>query len=332
MIREDDILLCLSQDNWFVPSKSVHKKQLFNEDGTPMLDEYGNEIIVPVSFYKSLRNGTQLVIRFSNHGTDLETWVRHNPNPTQSLQNVSIVFTHATTNPKITTIPHNYIDENGNKVNGYRYFVVEEFAYNYRNLNIKDLQKIINSIKKIESYDENSRPAFQDPLENRSDKRAGISVLTPQDEYRRNISPNNNYVHPRQRILADHPNNKIDANGNIISENTIDVTASDIKKMVMECVIRIQEALSIRKLGKFIAYNGNKKFYSPIGLEEKSGPVQNIRNYKSKKELIRLWRRSDDSKYFYAKTLDGKTWIPLTYSDVGQEIHDDFLNIWNNAK
>lgn len=327
MIREDDVLLCLSQDNWFIPSRSVHKKQLFNEDGTPMLDENGDEIIVPVSFYKSLRNGTQLVIRFSNHGTDLETWVKHNPNPTQSLQNVSIVFTHATASPKITTTPHTYVDENGNKVNGYRYFVVEEFAYNYKNLNKKDLQKIINSIKKIESYDENSRPVFQDPLEGKVDKRAGTSVLTPQDEYGRDINPSNNNVHPRQRIVADHPNNKIDANGNIISENLFNVTAADIKRMVMECVIRIYEVLSTRKLGKYIVYNGNMKYYNPIGLEDRGGPVQNVRNYRTKKELIRLWRRKDNSKYFYAKTLDGKTWIPLTYSDVGREIQDDFLNI-----
>lgn len=327
MIREDDILFCLSQDNWFIPSKSVHKKQLFNEDGTPMVDDKGDEIIVPVSYYKSLRNGTQLVIRFSNHGTDLETWVKHNPNPTQSLQNVSVVFTHSIAKPKLTTNPHTYIDETGNKVNGYRYFVVEEFAYNFKNLNKKDLQKIINSIKNIENYDANSRPVFHDPLENKPDKHAGISVLTPQDEYGRDINPYNNNIHPRQRIVANNPNNKVDANGNIISENLINVTPSLIKRMITECVARIQKALSIRKVGKFLAYDGDKKFYSPLGLEDKGGPVQNIRNYRRKNELIRLWKRSDNSKYFYAKTLDGKNWIPLTCSDAGHEIQDDLLNI-----
>lgn len=198
MVREDDILLLLYNDPWFRPNKSTTQKPLTDKNGRPLLDKDGNQLTVPVSYYRSFKNGTQIVVRISNHGTDLSTWVKHNPDPTKSLQNASIVFANGATTPKLKTKPYAYKDKNGKTVCGYRYFVVEEFAYAIENYNIDGIKKIINAIKKLERYDKNSQPVFKDPFEADPQRRAGVKILTPQDEYHRDIKQDINDVNPRQ--------------------------------------------------------------------------------------------------------------------------------------
>lgn len=103
MIREDEILYLLYKDPWFRPNQSDNKKALIDRNGNRICDENGYPIDAPMSYYKVLKNGTQLAIRVSNHGTNLKTWVEHRPDPTESLQNVSVVFSGKLTTPELKT-------------------------------------------------------------------------------------------------------------------------------------------------------------------------------------------------------------------------------------
>lgn len=331
MVREDEILYILSQDSWFIPSRKANKKQLKNADGTPMIDENGKEIEVAESYYKTLHNGTQLLIRVSNHGTDLDTWVRHNPDPTLSLQNASIVFSNGISSPKLKTYPHKYIDENGNEVEGYRYFVVEEFEYNISNFDLKSVRKIINSIKNIEHFDAESEPMFQDPFENNPRKRAGVRVLTPQDSDGKDLPSATNPIHSRQEKVAINPYSKVDSKGEIIKENISKIRISDIRYIISECVSRLYEIQRKKRVGKYTAIDGDWWDGIPKGLESKDCGLQDVRMYDYKDETIALWRRCDNLKYFYAKIVPDKgketKWQAMKLSEVPIVIRNDFSTI-----
>ena len=324
MIREDEILLMLYNDSWFRPNKSVYKKPLTDKQGNPILDKNGKQLEVPQSYYKTLKNGTTVIIRISNHGTDLDTWVKHNPDPTQSLQNASIVFSNELKDPELTTYPYTYKDANNKYVTGYRYFVVEEFSYNIKNYDLKGIQRVIQSIKDLEIYDDNSQPVFADPYENNSKKRAGIRVLTPQDEYHRDIPSTNNPVHPRQTQVAQ--DNKIQKES-CNKRSKAWVTENEIIQMIKESVEQIIDNLWKRRVGKFWVISGDSVEQKPIGLESRPCYVQQAKIYYNKRRVIALWRRCDNFKYFYAELKNIKDedegWKPLTISEVPIEIRND---------
>jgi|GEM_PF-3419991 len=227
MVTEDEVLQILNAEPMLSPSESHYKKKIFDRNGKPVLDSNGQQLELATSYYCSFTNGTQLIIRASNHGTDLDTWVRHNPDPTISLQNVSIVFSDKTAEPEYRTEPHEYLDDNGKRVKGYRYFVVEEFSYNIKNFMPKDVRKIISSLKRLSEFDEASEPVFTDPFANKPDKRAATSVLKPQDVDRNPIPKTTNTVSDRQSKLEER------------KHRPIKLTESTLRKVIRETLINV---------------------------------------------------------------------------------------------
>lgn len=322
MVTEDEILLFLSNNDWFTPSRSDEKKHLKNRDGSPMKDTDGNDIIVATSYYRSLANGTQVVIRTSNHGTDLDTWVRHNPDPTLSLQNASIVFSNNITEPKLKTYPHTYTNDNGEEVKGYRYFVVEEFSYNISNYDINGVKRIINSMKNLEEFDKESEAVFQDPFENNSKKRAGVAVLEPQDSDGHDIPPTNNPIHPRQTQVVNKRKSQNESKLIQLSETTL-------KRIISESINNILGRE--RRIGKYTVIEGQWWDGLPHGLEGKGCNLQDVRMYDSNDETFALWRRCDNLKFFYAKIVPDRgketKWQAIPLSEVPTIIRNDFDTI-----
>mgnify|MGYP003295719824 CR=1 FL=1 len=126
MITRDQILLYLHRDNWFEPSGSDKKAEI--------QDENGNTISVPLSYYHHYDDLGDLVIRVSDHGTYLQTWVEHEPNVAMNIQNLSVVFSNGPVEYKKETKPKYVRDENGNTIVKYVYFVVEQYVYRLDNL------------------------------------------------------------------------------------------------------------------------------------------------------------------------------------------------------
>lgn len=229
MVTEDEILQILSQEPLLSPSESPHKKPIVDRDGSPVLDSNGKQLELPTSYYCSFTNGTQLIIRASNHGTDLDTWVRHNPDPTISLQNVSIVFSNKKSEPELKTEPHEYIDENGNTVKGYRYFVVEEFSYDISNFMKKDVKRIISQLKRLSEFDANSEPVFKDPFKEKPKKRATPEILKPQDKDGKPIPKTTNKVSDRQSKLEESRE----------MNTKVKLSESQLRKIIRESLIRV---------------------------------------------------------------------------------------------
>ena len=225
MVTEDEVLQILNAEPMLSPSASPNKKPIFDRNGNPVLDSNGNQLELPTSYYCSFANGTQLIIRASNHGTDLDTWVRHNPDPTLSLQNVSIVFSNSKAQPQYKTEPHTYIDENGNTVTGYRYFVAEEFSYDISNFMRKDIKRVISQLRKLSEFDESSEPVFKDPFENKPQKRARPDILKPQDKDGNPIPQTNNTVSDRQSKLEEGKRTRLK------------LSESQLRKIVRESLI-----------------------------------------------------------------------------------------------
>lgn len=206
MIQEGQILLYLCNDNWFRPSKSLTKKKIH--------DSNGNIIEVAQSYYHNFADGSQILIRVSEHGTSLQTWVKRRFSPTMSLQNLSVVFSDKPITSNVETETVEDYDATGNIIKKYVYFVVEQYAYNTQTLSMNDLKKIITKIKHL-----GKNTVFRDPLRKKVSKFATRKVLTPKDMHGNKISPSTNQVNLRQTIVANNPENEIDANGNIIKDS-----------------------------------------------------------------------------------------------------------------
>lgn len=232
MVREDDILLILHNNPWFTPSKSEDKRVLTDAQGNPIIDEDGNQIESPLSYYHICSNGNQITIRVSNHGTALNTWVKHPPDPSLQLQNVSVVFSDGAVSSERKTEEQYTLDSTGKRVKTYKYFVVEQFVYRIQNQSPKSIEKVIKSLEKLDPIggtDDTTPSEFKDPLRKNKSKKATVQILTPLDSDGKEIDPSTNPVNPRQtRIVNDGPN-----------ESTIRLTKQDIRQLVLESVRRI---------------------------------------------------------------------------------------------
>lgn len=201
MITTDYILRYLNNDCWFRPNKSKEKFRI--------KDERGNNLDVAKSYYHTFNNG-MIIIRVSEHGTYIKTWVKSNYDPSASLQNLSIVFSNGPITYK-TEIEPEFAIVNGVTKLEYKFFVIEQYEYRLDNLNEKDFKKVISQLKTLDH-----NVIFQDPLKKKPSKKANRRILTPTDKDGNKIPPSN--VHPRQKIVADNPDKNVDANGNLIDE------------------------------------------------------------------------------------------------------------------
>ena len=98
-------MLILYDDPWFSPSGSVKKKTI--------IDEKGKTIEVHESYYRKIRGGEQILIRVSNHGTSLNTWVKRKADPSKSLQNLTVVFSNEPISSKSVIEPIEIEDTDG---------------------------------------------------------------------------------------------------------------------------------------------------------------------------------------------------------------------------
>ncbi|MBR4388484.1 MAG: hypothetical protein IKT00_04815 [Prevotella sp.] len=219
MITENDVLLILHNDSWFEPSKSDKKKIIVDSDG--------NQISVAESYYHSHSNGSQIIIRVSNHGTSLNTWVKRRNDPSKSLQNLSVVFSNDPISSNVITEPFRTLDGNGNIVEREVYFVVEQYVYRMDKLSKKDFKKFISKLKSL-----NDNTVFQDPLKKKASKKAARKVLVPQTSDGNEVPPTNNAIHPRQSIVVKNKEHEIDADGNVIKDNK----ASLINNIIAETI------------------------------------------------------------------------------------------------
>ena len=224
MISENDVLLILHNDDWFTPSKSEKKKTVTDKDG--------NVLEVAESYYHNLDGGGQIIIRVSNHGTSLRTWVKRRKNPSESLQNLSVVFSNEPVTSEVITEPFEQENESGEVVLRNLYFVVEQYVYRMDKLSISDFTKFINRVK---SLDENK--VFTDPFKKKPQKRALRKVLTPQTEDGEDVPPSNNAVHPRQTIVAQNREQEVDAEGNLIKETRM-LIEQIVRQIIYEHLMR----------------------------------------------------------------------------------------------
>lgn len=222
MLTVDKILLILSTDDWFIPSKS--------EDKITIKNDKGELLEVPKSYYHTFTDGEQIVIRVSQHGTSLNTWVKRRVDPSQSLQNLSVIFSDEPVTSTIKTEPRDFIDKYGHTVKKNIYFVVEQYVYRISQIEKSDFVKIIKRIKAISNNN-----VFTDPLKNKPSKLAKRTVLQPQDIDGNNIPNSNNKVHSRQTIVAANKEKEVDVNGNILSET---INIKELIKIIEESIKR----------------------------------------------------------------------------------------------
>lgn len=207
MITQDQILYYLNQDTWFTPN---------NSERIEITAPNGDKIQVSKSYYHNYGDdpisSVEIKVRVSNHGTYLDTWVRHRDNPEQSLQNLSVVFSNEPLTFKRKTRPVRIFNYTTNKVElKYLYFVVEQYQYRLDNLGMNDFNNVIREIKQL-----NLNHVFTDPLKKKPNKRAKRDVLIPTDLEGNDVPSSANTVHPRQTVVATHTENEVDAQGNVI--------------------------------------------------------------------------------------------------------------------
>lgn len=212
MISRQQILEYLNNDDWFTPSKSYHKATI--------KDKSGKDMEVAESYYHSFTNGSQILVRVSEHGTSLNTWVLRRCEPHKSLQNLSVVFSDKPITSNLI------INKDGNPP----YFALEQYHYNVLHMSFKDFTKVIKTIKRLDAS-----TVFIDPFRNKPSKKANRTVLTPNDRNGKKIPSNTNKVHPRQTTVIANPYKEVDANRNVLEKN-LRVTANDLAKIIRECV------------------------------------------------------------------------------------------------
>ncbi len=132
----------------------------------------------------------------------------------------------------------------------------------------------------------------------------------------------------------------------MIANRIIQITESDIKKMVMECVCRIISEATInghtypikKQMGKWMCIDGIYwERYLPDCPEK--GLCYDVRMYdninvpKGKWETYALWRRIDNGRYFYTTIIQRQEgnnqtlWKTVPLSKVPQEILTDFRTL-----
>lgn len=265
MLTKEQILIYLNNDSWFTPSRSNEKYKIQIGDNTT--------IEVAKSYYHIFDEIGQIVIRVSEHGTYLNTWVKHKDDPTISLQNLSVVFTNTPVEYSTKIEPREIEKEDGSITTEYIYFVVEQYVYRLDNLNEKDFKTVIKQIKTLS----NSK-VFRDPLKKKPSKVASRTVLTPTDLNNKPIPPTKNSIHSRQTIVANNKDKEIDAKGNIIPESKrykttkIRLTESQFKRVISNCIRQIlsEEYKVVERNTKF-NYGNGKKGFALMTLKEKGG-------------------------------------------------------------
>ena len=80
---------------------------------------------------------------------------------------------------------------------------------------------------------------FTDPLKKKASKKANRKPLTPNDLEDNPIPPTNNPVHPRQTVVADNPNNEVDAKGKVLPESKIRINESQLRSIIRDTIKRI---------------------------------------------------------------------------------------------
>lgn len=215
MVTKEDILRCLNNDDWFIPNTSDRKAIIKDVDGKDME--------VPESYYHQFKDNGQILIRVSDHGTHMETWIGRKADPSKSLQNLSVVFSKEPVTFQCKTKPHITKDEKGKLVTRYTYFAIEQYEYNINKLSFKDFLKVIKVIKSLESYG-----VFNDPLKKKPSKKANRRVMTPLDKNGAPISSGTTNIHDRQKVVIKNPNREVDANGN--------VTEARLQELIQKCI------------------------------------------------------------------------------------------------
>lgn len=234
MITQDEILLHLYRDAWFEPSESYEL--------TEIQDESGNTISVPKSYYHHYENLGDIVVRVSEHGTFLKTWIEHEPDVNLNLQNLSVVFSNGPVETNLKTLPQKAVDSEGKVITRYTYFVVEQYVYRLDNLSYNDFLKVINQVKRL-----SADKVFSDPLMKKPDKKANRTVLEPDDEDGKPIPQNTNPIHPRQKAVASNKDFEVDEKGNIIKELK---SNKYMKKTINEAQLRDIVKESVRRILK----------------------------------------------------------------------------------
>ena len=234
MLTQEQILNYLYNDDWFRQSNSKNKIRIKNEKG--------EQIEVPKSYYHIIRGSAKIVIRVSEHGTYLNTWIKSTNKPDKSLQNLSIVFSNKPISYKRETEPNYKIDKDGNEVEYYTYFVVEQYQYRLDTLSYKDFIKVINQLKRLEDDG-----VFSDPLRNKPSKKAYRNIVTPTDKFDKDIPSTNNPIHTCQTIVDKHRDKEIDKNGNIIESKVKQLVMEELSKPEVVALINDKLSSYIRK-------------------------------------------------------------------------------------
>ena len=220
MITKDQILEYLISDKWFRPSGSRNKISIKTKEG--------ETVEVPRSYYHTISKGAKIIIRVSEHGTHLGTWVERADDPTKTLQNLSIVFSNDPVSRKRETRPVLIIDKDGKMITKYIYFVVEQYIYRLDSLSMKDFIKIVNKLKLLEQ-----QGVFNDPFRKKPAKKANRTVLSPTDKDGKEISKTINNIHPRQTVVDNNRDYEVDEKGNVIRESKlIKITENDLRKII----------------------------------------------------------------------------------------------------
>lgn len=253
MITQEQILLYLSSDNWFRESHSNNKMTIKDHDG--------KLIKVAKSYYHIIKNSFKIVIRVSDHGTYVNTWVRAQDDPTETLQNLSVVFSNGPIKYDRITMPVKEVDKEGKEIEVYKYFVIEQYHYRLDNLEYKDFIKVINQLKNIESYG-----VFNDPLRKKPSKRANRNIVTPTDKDDKPIDKNNNPINKRQTIVANNKDKEIDADGNIIESKIRkfiheELTKQDVNSMISDKLNSYIKKYEVEKKVKEIVSDVMENFF-----------------------------------------------------------------------
>lgn len=234
----DEILINLSEDNWFRGSVNTRTK---------VLDSNGIERIVSKSYYHNFTNKSFIQIRVSEHGTVMATWVEHDRQSHLMKQNLSVVFSD-----KAISSQRKMSDKSP-------YFVVEQYWYRPEKLTVKDFKKLISTMKKLGDEDK----VFNDPLRKKPDRKANRTVLTPLDYDGNKIPSTRNPVHPRQTVVAQNRYNEVDALGRIVKDSVRKITSPYIMEgklrcseqglhsLVKECVYEVLDRISHKKVSNY---------------------------------------------------------------------------------
>ena len=241
MVTKEQILKYLNSDGWFRPGSL--------NDTITIIDDNGNEKQVAKSYYHTISGGTKIIIRVSEHGTYLDTWVKRRDDPSKSLQNLSVVFSNEQPQFRREIQPTITYDSDGNEVVSYLYFIVEQYHYRLDHISMDDFKKVIKRIKQLEQ-----EGVFTDPFKKKLNKKANRKVLTPLDKDGKEIPDSTNPIHSRQSVVGANRDYEVDKDGvvirdnkkmfgRIIKEKTLHLTESQLRQVISKSIRR-----TLRKL------------------------------------------------------------------------------------